>query len=128
MPRKLILIAAWACALFIAYATLAPAGARPQLTSDEPVLVVFVERFGAYFLLGILFYFSYPHYLFRVCLLLFGTAIVLELLQLLIPGRDARLIDAIEKLAGGLTGITVGWLSAKFRLARKTALDRWVSH
>src|SRR6266853_2174176 len=46
MLRQLTVTAAWACLIFIAYATLSPASARPELTSAEPVLVVFIERFG----------------------------------------------------------------------------------
>jgi VanZ family protein len=35
----------------------------------------------------------------------FGSAIILELLQIFLPDRDARIIDALEKLAGGAAGI-----------------------
>src|SRR5438105_9147103 len=41
-------IHAWVCLIFIVYAT------RPELMKGEPALVVFVERFGAYGLLGVL--------------------------------------------------------------------------
>lgn len=76
-----------------------------QLTRDEPGLIVFVERFGAYALLGVLFSLAHPRRVALVCLLVLGGAVVLELLQLLTPGRDARAIDAVEKLAGGAVGI-----------------------
>jgi hypothetical protein len=46
-----------------------------------------------------------------------GSAVVLELLQILVPDRDARIIDAAEKLAGGAAGIlavrTFLWLGSK---------------
>jgi VanZ family protein len=105
MFRKLVTVAAWALLIFIAYATLSPASARPEFTSTEPALVVLIERFGAYGLLGLLFYLAYPRRIVLVCLIVFGAAIVLELLQILIPDRDARIIDAFEKLAGGATGV-----------------------
>ena len=40
--------------------------------------------------------------------LVFGSAVILELLQIVTPDRDARIIDAVEKLAGGAAGIVAG--------------------
>ena len=105
MFQKLTTVAAWACLIFIIYATLSHAGWRPKLTTTEPALVVIVERFGSYGLLGLLFCLAYPRRIALVCALVFGTAVVLELLQIVIPDRDARVIDAVEKLAGGAVGI-----------------------
>jgi hypothetical protein len=113
MVQKLIAVAAWACLIFIVYATLSSADARPELTSTEPALVVFVERFGAYGLLGFLFCVAYPRRLLFICCLVLGSAVLLELLQLVIPDRDARVIDAGEKLLGGAAGI----LTARVLLA-----------
>jgi len=105
MVQKIIAAAAWACLVFIAYATLSSAGARPELTRTEPALIVFIERFGAYGLLGFLFCVAYPRRLLFICCIVLGSAVFLELLQLVIPGRDARVIDATEKLLGGVAGI-----------------------
>jgi VanZ family protein len=105
MLQKLSTVAAWACLIFIIYATLSHAAGRPQLTTTEPPLVVIVERFGAYGLLGLLFCLAYPSRIALVCALVFGSAIILELLQIVIPDRDARVIDAVEKLVGGAVGI-----------------------
>jgi hypothetical protein len=105
MVQKFIAAAAWACLIFIIYATLSSAGARPELTGTETALIVFVERFGAYGLLGFLFCLAYPRRMPFICCLVLGSAILLELLQLIIPDRDARVIDAGEKLLGGAAGI-----------------------
>jgi VanZ family protein len=51
-----------------------------------------------------LFNFAYPRNVVFVCMLAFGSAIVLEFLQIFIPDRDARVVDALEKLAGGGAG------------------------
>ena len=99
MFQKLCAVAAWAFLIFIIYATLGPLGTRPELTA------VFIERFGAYGVLGALFGLGYPRRLVLVCLLIFGGAVILEFLQLFIPDRDARVIDAAEKLAGAAAGI-----------------------
>ena len=98
MLQKLTTVAAWACLIFIIYATLSHAGWRPKLTTTEPALVVIVERFGAYGLLGLLFCLAYPRRIALVRVLVFGSAVVLELLQIVILDRDARVIDAVEKL------------------------------
>jgi VanZ family protein len=107
MIHKFIAIAAWACLIFISYATLSSIGARPELTGVGFYKAFFtvLERFGAYAVLGFLFYLAYPRHKVPVCMLVFGSAIVLELLQNFVPDRDARVSDAIEKLAGGVVGI-----------------------
>ena len=76
-----------------------------RLTTTEPAVVVIVERFGAFGLLGLLFCLAYPRRIALVCALVFGSAVVLELLQIVIADRDARVIDAVEKLVGGAAGI-----------------------
>jgi VanZ family protein len=118
MFRKLVALAAWACLIFIIYATLSSADARPELTGTEPALVVFIERFGAYALLGFLFCLAYPGRVALVCLLVFGSAVLLELLQIFIPDRDARIVDAAEKLTGGAVGISAARLFLSFAIRR----------
>lgn len=48
------------------------------------------ERIGAFAVLGSLFLISYPKRPVFVFVIVFGTAIVLELAQIFIPTRDAR--------------------------------------
>jgi len=107
MISKLIAAAAWSCLVFIVYATLSSIEARPELTGAGFYKAFFtvLERFAAYAVLGLLFYLAYPSRVLFVCLLVFGSAIILEFLQIFIPDRDARIVDALEKLAGGAVGI-----------------------
>ena len=114
MLRQLVAIAAWTCLGFIVYATLSSAGARPELTRAEPAMAVFVERFGAYALVGLLFSLSYPRRIVFVCILVLGSAVFLEFLQVFIPDRDARVFDALEKLAGGAAGISTACIFLSF--------------
>ena len=107
MPQRLIDVAAWACLAFIVYATLSPLSLRPELTRTESDLVVFIERFGAYALLGCLFCLTYPSRILLVGLIVFGSAVLLEFLQIFVPDRDARISDALVKLAGGFVGISL---------------------
>ena len=100
--HKLIIIAAWACLTFIVYATLSSIDARPVIAGG---FFPMVERFGAYAVLGLLLYSAYPRHLKLVCIIVFGSAVTLELLQALVPDRDPRVLDAVEKLLGGAVGI-----------------------
>jgi VanZ family protein len=70
----------------------------------EPALIVIFEHVGAFAVMGFLFSLTYSRTTL-VCLLVLGTAVILELFQLVVPDRDARVIDAVEKLIGGGLGI-----------------------
>jgi hypothetical protein len=102
MLRKLIISAAWSSLAFIIYATLSSIDARPVIAGGYFTVI---ERFGAYAVLGFLFQLAYPRHLIFVCIMVFGSAGVLELLQNLAPDRDPRLLDAVEKLLGGTVGL-----------------------
>ena len=105
MLKKITSPAAWLVLVFIVYATLSPLSERPSLTATETSLSVVIERFGGYGLLGLLFGLAYARRLTLVVSIVLGSAIGLELLQLFLADRDARLIDVVEKLAGGIAGI-----------------------
>jgi VanZ family protein len=109
--QKISLFASWLWFVFIVYATLTPMASRPELAVDETARIVLLERFVAYALLGFLLRLAYPRRTLFVLFLIIGLAIGLELSQLLVPDRDARAIDAVEKLAGGFVGI---WLARFF--------------
>ncbi len=100
--QKCVTIAAWTCLAFIAYATLSPLGARPTLVASSSV-----EHVAAFALLGGLFYLAYPKRLVFVLTIVLGSAVLLELAQLLTPDRHGTAIDALQKLAGGAAGIFV---------------------
>jgi VanZ family protein len=70
----------------------------------EPALIVLLEHVGAFAVIGFLFSVTYTRTTL-VCVLVLGSAVILELLQLVVPDRDARVIDAVEKLIGGGVGI-----------------------
>ena len=91
--------AAWALAVAIAIITLAPQSLRPHLVDAE------IERFAAYFVVGLAFAIAYPGRLRLVALGVVAGAVSLELLQLLAPGRDAGVPGALAKCLGGLTAV-----------------------
>jgi VanZ family protein len=90
----------WLTLCAVAFVTLAPLEFRP-ISGLPPQ----VERFGSYLATSLLFAVGYPrHRGLGFCALLL-VAGLLEVLQELVPGRDARLIDFGAKAAGALAGI-----------------------
>jgi len=78
------------------------------------------ERIGAFAELGSLFLISYPKRPVFVFVIVFGTAIVLELAQIFIPTRDPRVADVFEKLAGGVVGVLIAQMWRANILRRQT--------
>ncbi len=86
----------------IVFATLCPIGLRPHLASANQ------ERIGAYFVLGFLFAMTFRRHWKLVAFTVALIAVGLEAGQLLVPGRDARVADAVVKALGGLLGSGAG--------------------
>jgi VanZ family protein len=102
MLHRFFVVAAWACLSFIAYATLSPIADRPTVVSSASF-----EHFAAFAVLGALFCLAHPRRWAFVFAIVFGSAILLELAQLLTPDRHGHLTDALQKVAGGTFGILV---------------------
>ena len=107
------MIMAWASVGFIAYATLTHVGfvyaiyykLAPILLRPEMETYAHFEHVIAFAVLGAQFCFAYPRHIALVCAIVFGSAVLLELLQTLTPDRHGTLMDAIEKMAGGACGV-----------------------
>ena len=65
------------------------------------------EHVVAFAVLGALFALAYPRRPLLVCVIVTGAAAVLEIMQTLTPDRHGTLVDALEKMAGGLMGIVL---------------------
>jgi VanZ family protein len=110
---RLILAAAWASIIFIAYATLTNVGfvysiyykLSPFLMRPAVKTYAHFEHIIAFAIVGALFSFAYPRRTILVCCIVFGGAALLEILQTLTPDRHGTLVDALEKMAGGAAGI-----------------------
>jgi glycopeptide antibiotics resistance protein len=114
MIHKLIAVAAWTLLVFIAYATISPIHARPTLFASPNF-----ERLAAFIVLGVLFYLAYPRHIVLVCLIVLGSAVLLELAQLLTPDRHGRIQDAIIKMTGAALGIAAGRTMLYFQQASR---------
>ena len=106
MRRNHLIAAAAICLALIIYATLARLAGRPALMGHaEAYWIVVIERFSAYGLLGFLLSFLLPGRLRIACAFVIAVAVGLELLQALVPDRDPRFIDVLQKAAGGTVGV-----------------------
>jgi glycopeptide antibiotics resistance protein len=114
MIHKLITVAAWTLLAFIAYATISQIQARPTLFASPSF-----ERLAAFTVLGVLFCLAYPRRILLVCLIVIGSAVLLELAQLLTPDRHGRIQDAIIKMTGGALGIVAGRAMLYFQQASR---------
>jgi hypothetical protein len=103
MFHKLTAVAAWSLLGFIVYATISPIQARPTLFTPPSF-----ERLSGFMVLGALFCLAYPRHIWLVCLIVLGSAVLLELAQLLTPNRHGRIQDAAIKMTGGAIGIVAG--------------------
>ncbi len=105
MRRNHLLTATAICLALIVYATLAKLAGRPALAGHaEAYWIVVIERFSAYGLLGFLLSFLLPGRLTLTCSLVVAVAVVLELMQGLLPDRDPAVFDVLQKAAGGVVG------------------------
>jgi glycopeptide antibiotics resistance protein len=119
MIRRLITVAAWTLLVFIAYATISSLHARPTLSTSPDF-----ERLAAFAVLGALFCLAYPRHIVLVCLIVLGSAVLLEFAQLLTSDRHGRIQDAIIKTTGGVLGILAGRATLYFRQSIRTAGSR----
>ena len=82
MVRKVVELAAWLLLGFIVYGTISPISTRPTLPTPSGF-----EHLAAFAALGMLFCLSYPRRIILVCLIVFGSAVLLEAAQLLTADR-----------------------------------------
>jgi VanZ family protein len=114
MFHKLITVAAWVLLAFIAYATISPIQDRPTLPMPSGF-----EHLAAFAVLGALFCLAYPRHIALVCMIVLGSAALLEFMQLLTPDRHGRIQDVIEKMTGGAVGIAASQAVLYFEQARR---------
>jgi hypothetical protein len=128
---RLTELAAGASIGLIAYLTLAEVGLvysiylrlAPWLLNIGIQKYVAAEHFFAFALFGALCCLAYPKRVGLICSIVFGSAIVLELMQTLTPDRHGTFLDAIEKVAGGASGIFITKALLGFRQRAPVQID-----
>jgi hypothetical protein len=98
-------ILAWLLLAGLIFVTLAPIDLRPS--SPLPTQL---ERAIALAIVGFAFANAYPRHLWAVALVVLGSTVLLEILQLVQPSRHGRVVDVAVKLAGGGFGLAAGAL------------------
>jgi len=117
MAKIFLPLSAWSSLAFIAYVTLSPLNERPEIgTYGLLSLFSHFDHYIAYAIMGSLFGFAYPRQTFLVCILVLGSAILLELAQMLTPDRHARISDAARKIIGGAFGVAFAYFTMWLRL------------
>lgn len=96
------MIVAWIVLAALVVATLGPVGVRPSLG-----LPLKVERFLGFAVVAALFTWAYPRRWIAIIVLATALAVGLEVLQIVIPTRDASPIDAVVKIFGAICGAVV---------------------
>ena len=109
MLSRLLHLCAWLLLGVLAFVTLSPIGLRPITGASADL-----ERFGAFALVGLVFAIAYPRKILLIAVLVLGSAVTLEALQMLAEGRHARLGDTAVKLLGGGMGVAVGWMLVRY--------------
>jgi VanZ family protein len=123
MLPHVIAIAAWSAIAVIGYATLSRIGVvynvyervAPVFAGPSIATYVHFEHVCAYAAVGLLFTLAYPRSMLFVICIVFGSAVLLEVLQTLTPDRHGTVQDAIEKIAGGAVGIALGSASLSIK-------------
>ena len=105
-------IGAWLLAGAVALAALGPARYRPRLWITH-----YGEHALAFILVGLAFALAYPRQRLLVAVMLIVLTGLLELVQLLIPGRHARLNDWLVDVLAALIGVALVAMIDRFMRA-----------
>ena len=111
--RILVRIAAWALATTIVVLSVVPADDRP-----ESGLPHGLEHFAIYWATGIAFACGYnlTPTLLAIALVIFSGGV--EIAQLFVPGRHARVSDFIIDASSCIIGVLMVWIIVRVRASR----------
>ena len=103
-------ILAWLLLAGLIFVTLSPINLRPSSPAGSEI-----ERTVALMVVGFVFALAYPRQIVLVAIIVLGSTVLLELLQLVAPSRHGRFTDVATKLIGGGIGIAAGWQLMRLR-------------
>ena len=104
-------VAAWILAFAIVVLSIVPPGLRPETGVPHRL-----EHFAIFFATGVAFVCGYGQRALEVAIALVAFAGLIEIAQIYIPGRHARLSDFIVDAAALCVGITLASLAGARRL------------
>jgi hypothetical protein len=112
--KSLIRCVAWALAAAVTVFTLSAIEARPTMGSSADV-----ERFIAFSVMGGAFALGYPNRSLSVVGMMIAMVSVLEIAQILVPGRHARFNDALVKAGAAVIGVAIGIAAVRSKNLRR---------
>lgn len=115
--RRWAALIGWGAVAIVIVATLSPIGARPHIAHLGPQ----AERFAAYLVAAAALAIAYPARKGLILLCIIAGAAGLELAQHFEASRHARALDALVKIIGGVTGLTIAALCERFWWKRTPA-------
>lgn len=107
----------WSAVALVVFATLSPIGARPHLAHMGPQL----ERFIAYLVAAAALATAYPARKGVILISIVAGAAGLEIAQHFEASRHARVLDAVVKIMGGVSGLAVASVCERL-WSKRTAL------
>jgi hypothetical protein len=120
MLQTILRVLAWSALVCIAVVTLSAIGLRPVVTANP-----LYERFAAFAILAALFGLAYPGRTIFAIVIVVGSAMSLEALQLATPDRHGHVIDFFQKASGGLVGIVAINALRRYRGRNSVATGAW---
>ena len=122
MLEKLFRLASWSLAVIILALSIVPATVRPVTGTGQNF-----EHVLAFMALGATFGLGYPRVPARLFIALPLFAGAVELSQLLVPSRHARMGDFVVDAGAALLGVAISWLLNRLKakiLARRVLSPR----
>ena len=121
--KRAFVIAAWTTAAAVAYGTVAPVEVpyaiyfklAPWLGHPSIHKFAAIEHLIVFALLGALITFAWPNRIIIVCCIIIFSTLLLECLQTLTPDRHGTIVDACEKIGGGLLGVFAAHATTRWR-------------
>jgi VanZ family protein len=108
-----IRLVAWTLAAVIVILSIVPPGLRPETNIPHGL-----EHAGIFLLTGLAFGLAYDHSKSLLAGYMVAFSAAVELVQLFVPGRHARLSDFVVDAAAICFGLIIAWSARSFGLCR----------
>jgi VanZ family protein len=106
--QRVFQVIAWLLALSIIVLSLGPPSTRPVTGTGHNF-----EHLAIFWVMGMAFGFGYPHRVVALPIGLFGFSAAVEVVQMMVPGRHARLGDFLTDAAASCLGVAISLLLVK---------------
>jgi VanZ family protein len=111
--QRLFQVAAWLLVLVIIALSVGPPSTRPVTGAGHNF-----EHLAIFLAMGVAFGLGYPRRVIVLPIALLGFSAVIEIVQMVVPGRHARLSDFLTDAAASCLGVAVSLLLVKLTDAK----------